>query len=253
MKYLSILLILIINQASWAQEYEFIGLIMVNDTIPITYRLNFEVKDNIVTGTSLSDEQGNYETKSIIKGTYIDHLFSFKETETLYTKASFENLDFCYISFNGDVKLNKKSPLIEGEFKGLFSDNVPCLNGSIKLRSLTEITKKQDKIFKKIEKSKRIQKILNEQGIKLPKKMISKEHVNLITKNQNTGVFWKGETLKMEIWDNGKIDGDIIDVFVDGKMILKNYQISTHVKTITLPLVKKQTEIKIISKVKLQL
>ncbi|MGY5352116.1 hypothetical protein ACXGQW_06070 [Wenyingzhuangia sp. IMCC45533] len=248
MKHFLTLFIFICSHSLWSQTYEFLGVVKVNDTIPVQYRINFVLKNNVINGTSITDEKGKYETKSVITGGYLNDTLHFKEIAILYTKADFEDLDFCYVHFKEKMKLSKNQKNIKGNFTGKFPDGTACLNGSLQLNSIGSILKAQKKILKKITKSKKIQQAFKENKIDVPDKIVSSNHINVIKKNQNTGIFWSHEVLKLEVWDNGQIDGDVIDLYVDDKIILRGFTISSQVKTINIPLNKKRTVIKVVSK-----
>lgn len=65
--------------------------------------------------------------------------------------------------------------------------------------------------------------------------------------NQNVNLFFKGNKVELKIWDVGKEDGDIIDLYQDDKILLKDYTTTKIIKIIPVSL-KSNTEFKISAK-----
>ena len=68
--------------------------------------------------------------------------------------------------------------------------------------------------------------------------------VNKLTKDQNMNVFWESEKVKIEIFDAGKEDGDIINLYNGSKVVLSNYKVTKEKKVITLDINSNNLEIK---------
>src|SRR6056300_914810 len=153
------LIFLLSCQSLFSQlDHEFIGGIKLNDSTVITYLINFSEKDGNVTGYSITDLLGPDETKNIIKGSYDVKTkeFSFKEDDIEYTKSEYLPQDFCYIHFNGKLKISNKSSFIKGRFNGLFKNNQACIDGEIHLVGSEQLYLKLNKLDQKIAKSKRV-------------------------------------------------------------------------------------------------
>lgn len=230
---------------SFSQKTEFLGIIKTIDSNLITYKISIEqnTKNDSIHGYSISDIGGPYETKSLIKGVFNRKTLSFKEYKTLYTKAKFNDLDFCYIDFKQKLKKLDDKTTIKGSFQGFFDDNSPCFDGNLTLKSISYINKKKEKIISKIQKSKRIQKILKKNN--LPTKNLNPNGLNIIKKGQNTGVFFDSENLVIEVWDNGQIDNDVINLYINSKKKLRNFSLIEHKEIIRYKLTKKTTILEI--------
>lgn len=240
------LLFLLSCQSLFSQlDHEFIGGIKLNDSTVITYLINFSEKDGNVTGYSITDLLGPDETKNIIKGSYDVKTkeFSFKEDDIEYTKSEYLPQDFCYIHFNGKLKISNKSSFIKGRFNGLFKDNQACIDGEIHLVGSEQLYLKLNKLDQKIAKSKRVDSITKTKVSLV--KMLDSIKTNSLKEGENTSVFWNSNKLVLEIWDAGKEDGDIVSIYVDGKLVLDKFMISHATKTIEVELRNKLTEIRI--------
>ena len=226
-------------------EHEFIGAIKLNDSTVISYLLNFSEKNGEVYGFSITDFLGPDETKNMIVGKYDadTKAFSFKENDIEYTKSKYLPQDFCFINFEGKLKLANKSSSIKGDFKGLFNNNEPCIDGEIHLMGSEHLYIKLNKLDEKVAKSKRIDSVTKANVSFV--KILDSLKTNSLKEGENTSVFWNSDKLTMEIWDAGKEDGDIISIYVDEQLVLENFTISHQVKSIAIDLPKKLTEIRI--------
>lgn len=226
-------------------DYEFFGVVRLNDNTIISYRMVFTETNGNISGFSVTDLQGEHETKNVIEGKYDKKTkrIEFKENDIIYTKSSIAEEDFCFLNFKGKLKLNSRKTKIEGDFLGFFSDGSNCINGSLKLIGNETLYKRLNKLNRKIKKTKRIDKKSKEKFN--AKKMLDSLRINTLKANEVTSVFWKEKQFKMIIWDAGKFDGDKVSIIINGKPILKNYKISHEKKEIVFDLKKKINSIEI--------
>lgn len=224
---------------SFAQvNYEFFGAIKLNgnDKTLITYRIVFEENNGKIAGYSITDLDGSHETKNTIEGTYDkkQKILTFQEKDILYTKSKFAQSSFCFVNFTGKVKLVDNNSKIDGNFKGLYKNKTKCIDGVINLVGSSKIYNLASKVNKKIQKSKKI-----DDQIKIksnPLAILDSLKINKLSKDQNLNVFWESKRIKIEIFDAGKEDGDIINIYHNGKVILENYKVKNEKKIISIPL-----------------
>ena len=154
------LLFFISNSFFGQANYEFFGILKLNGDSKsmISYRINFEEKNGKIKGYSITDLEGDHETKNVITGTYDakSKIFNFKENEILYTKSTFSQNSFCFINYVGKIKLVNKNSKLEGDFKGIFKNNSTCINGTLSLIGSDKIYEKLNTMSKKIQNSKKI-------------------------------------------------------------------------------------------------
>ena len=91
-----------------------------------------------------------------------------------------------------------------------------------------------NKVNKKLQKSKKIDEASKEKYNTI--KMLDSLKINKLSKDQNLNVFWESSTAKIEIWDNGQEDGDRINLFHNGKLILSDYLVSSTKKVLSVKL-----------------
>ncbi|MFI8604552.1 hypothetical protein ACIGCP_08815 [Cellulophaga baltica] len=226
-------------------EQEYLGVLKLNDSSFISYRLNFEIlKNNTVKGYSVTNMGGAHETKSYIEGIYDDkeNILSFNETGIEYTKSDITTYDFCYVHFTGKLKNSNGQQMLEGPFLGKYSDGVACINGDIMVKNMEKIEKIAKKADKKIQRSNKIADSIK-QKIDIMN-LIDFNGLNVLKADEKTTMFSKDASMKVTIWDAGKLDGDKISIFYNGKNIINNHAIQKDKKVITLQLKKGENLLK---------
>ena len=213
MKFRIILAIIFISQISNAQinTHKYLGTIILENNIPMSFSLDLIEKNGIVSGYSLTNHGTKDETKSEIQGVYFkeDKSFQLQETQIIYTKSEAPINSFCYIRMNLKQKNRFTKKQLEGNFTGNFLDSNECAKGKILLAEKSIIEKKIKKIEKKIEK-------------KLEKEEIIETKV--LKDGDNLNINWKAKYLTIKIWDSNQEDGDKINLEINSDVILDNYE-----------------------------
>lgn len=228
-------------------KFEYFGVLKLNGNSKtvISYRLFFELKAGSISGYSVTDLGGDNETKNSISGIYNSKskILKFKEDNILYTKSNFSEKSFCFINFEGKIKLTDNLTKIDGIFKGLYKNKNSCIDGTISLNGSDKIYKVLNKIENKIKNS----KLIDEQKKKEvnPITLIDNLKVNNLVKNQNLNVFVGSEEVFLEIYDAESEDGDVINLYQNGKLILSNYTILKKIKQFAINLENGQNLFKI--------
>jgi hypothetical protein len=225
--------------------YEYLGVIKLNDSAFISYKLDFEELDGIINGYSIADMGGSHETKSNIEGAYdkATNEFTFKELNIVYTKSPFAELDFCLVNFKGKLRNLKKNKAFSGDFKGLYQDNTSCLDGMIIMTNAEKVQQRVVKAQKKILKSKVVrQKVKDKINLKNTLDTLT---MSVVKKGENLNVFTKTRNVVISIYDAGKVDDDRINLYVDGELILEDYSILAERKEIPITITKEFTTIKV--------
>lgn len=247
--FLTILFYCFVNQMIGQNQYEYMGILRLNNKNSelISYRIVFTEKFGKIEGYSITDLAGDHETKNLITGEYnfATKILRFKETDLVYTKSPINTSDFCMVNFEGKVKLEQGKSKIDGKFKGLFTNEKPCISGSLILIGSEEVYHKMGKLDIKIQKS---NKVTAEEKSQLNTiSIIDSLRTNHLSKDQNVSLFWQKNSAIFELWDNGKIDGDQINVFVNNKLVLRNFTVSSKKEVLEVMLSPGKNEIKIVA------
>lgn len=227
------------------ERYEFFGALKLNgnDKELISYRVVFEVNKGVVSGFSITDLGGEHETKNKIVGTYDKKkkLLTFRESTIVYTKSKITKNSFCYVNFSGSVALDGKNPKLDDKFQGLFPDKSKCIDGTLQMIGAKKIIQTVKRVEKKIKNSKKVDEAVKERYN--PTKMMDSLTTNTLRPKQNLKVFTKDTFITVEIKDSGVEDGDIINLYVNGKIVLSNYTVKIAPKIVKIPLEQAETDI----------
>lgn len=136
-------------------EQEFIGFINTHDNAYIPYNLRFICNSFECVGYSISDLNGDNETKSEVYGqiNFTDNVIHFKEINTIYTKADYQSFDhICLIQFDLKIKRNLQDfkDQLKSKYIGFFEDGSVCSKGTINLTSSNKFLQKIEKLKNQI-------------------------------------------------------------------------------------------------------
>jgi len=248
MRYFYLFFILISNLEA-QNNFDFYGVISLNGKMDksISYHLVFTEKNGVINGYSLTDVSGDHETKNIVEGTYDakSRALQFKEKSIIYTKSPISQESFCFINYSGKIKLKSTTTNLNGNFKGFFNNNSPCIDGTLNLFGAAKVYELLAKIDKKIQKSKRVDAETKQKA--RPVQIFDSLQVNKLTSKQNLNIFNSNDNIKFDIWDNGKEDGDIINLYQNDKLILENYNLTKAKKSLAVKLDPKENIFKIVA------
>ena len=221
--------------------FEYMGVIKLNDSAFISYKLVFEEMDGTINGYSISDLGGPYETKSNIRGSYDQDTqdFSFNEYDIVYTKSPVDNFDMCLVHFSSSVRKLKTNKMFDGKFEGKYIDSKPCLSGDLFMTSIEIAQARAEKIDKKLQKSKRVSAEIKDKfsaGATVDTLIQSS-----IKKGENLNIFTKSKEVIFSIYDSGKVDNDRINLYINDKLVLENFSLTAKKQKIILTTIKDAT------------
>ncbi len=213
--------------AVYGQNYEFYGVVLLNGKKEnsIVYKISFVEKKGVISGYSLTDINGDHETKNTIAGTYDSKtkMITFQEKNIIYTKSPISASSFCFITYTGKINLSKEKSNISGPFKGKFPDGKKCIDGTMTLIGSNTVLKLVNKANKQIQKSKKLDEVEKEKYNTV--KIFDSLSVNQLVGAQNMNIFSSSEKVSFDIWDNEQEDGDIINLYHNNELILKNFEV----------------------------
>lgn len=237
-----ILLSTLVASGQKTESFDFIGTISVGDTLPLTYRLVLDISQGRVYGYTLTDFQGQHETKTILKGTYdyTNGQLEFIETELVYTKSIYQT-HLCYVVGHCTLSSKNKRAMLIGSFEGKYSNDKHCASGSISMVSASYIVKglkRAEKLAKALEKD----TLGNQVKSELEKIDYKK---TTLSNNQSIKYKWQSRSAELWLWDQGLEDGDKINLRVNGMLICNNYRLVNQKKRIPIVLSKPNNIIEI--------
>jgi hypothetical protein len=234
-RYFSVVFFIFFITKCFSQDYQFFGIIKLNDKIEqaIPYRIVFKENSGKVVGYSITDMTGDHETKTSLEGSYDKQKkwLTIQEKSMIYTKSKISANSFCYINFSGKVDLNSKSSKMQGKFFGNFPNKKRCIDGTLMLSSQGKVEKFLKKAESKINKSKEVDKATKEAV--QPTKVFDSIMVNRITKGQNLNVFSAKKEIQINVFDSRMDDGDMVNLYHNELLILKNHPATSKKHTIS--------------------
>jgi hypothetical protein len=194
----------------------FLGTLILSNNTPISFKLKIIEHKGIVSGYSITNIGTKDETKSQISGLYFksDKSFQLQETKIIYTNSEAPKNTFCYISMNLSFVGVLRKKRLEGTFRGNFLDSIECAKGKVILIEDAKIKKKIEKIKKIIEK-------------KYTEKYNDTNLINEIKVLKDGDEFLincQSKKITLIIWDANKQDGDKIELKINNKIILNDFE-----------------------------
>lgn len=230
---------LIVNVVAQQKGFELQGVLSVDSVQTISIKLIFDVDSNgNITGTSITDYEGEDKTISKIEGQFNPekNSLSFRETENVSTSSSAESSSFCFIEASGlQLRLQEGSTRVNGNFKGFFANGNPCASGLIKLQG------EQLKMPAKVEPVVAAKPGRAEQE-KLDNTKPKVELFNLgadgnteLTDGSSKNFRWKSDTVALDVWDQYEEDNDRVNIYFNGKLVYKSIEVKNRKRTFYFP------------------
>lgn len=232
------------------KKYTLKGYIAVPGGESFNYRLIFTDSSGIVDGYSITyQDVDTKETKALIKGS-IDrnkNTFSFKETEIVYNHGFESKVVICLVDATLKYEPINKGHVLTGPISSKDAANSYCGGGSISLVNddvlqllFSEQQMVKDTVAVPVVKAmpappqkpmKIVYDTVRRQAPVVPAALVDK-----ITSGDIKVYNWETDTLTIDIWDGGHIDGDIISLLFNEKPLLANYTLTKDKKQIKIPL-----------------
>ncbi len=168
----------------------------------VFFRLVFQIDNDIVSGYMYTDEQGNGETKSIIKGKINKKTkqIIFSETRKLLSKAKNNSDDLCYVTGHMLLELNPKISKLKGSFIENTDYNQKCRNGKISLISPDAFIKLNKYLnTKQITKVKPVIKKETKKHSKIIIPNFEVDKKTTIKDNEELTIYWTINNLKIVV------------------------------------------------------
>ena len=225
--------------------YEYMGVIKLNDSSFIPYKLAFEELDGQIQGYSMADLGGKHETRSNIKGRYNakEKVFSFAEYDIVYTKSPLGEVDMCLINFEGKMRNLEKTKAFSGSFKGLYPDKTACLDGMLIMSGSEQVIERVAKLDRKLQKSKKVSQELKDKIS--AKRTLDTLTMSVVRNNENLNIFTKTNNIVISIYDFGRVDNDRINLYVDDILILEEYAIEKEKKAIPVTIIGEVAKVRV--------
>jgi hypothetical protein len=200
----------------------FIGKIKITGGNTYPYALRFVIlPNNKIKGYSLTDTRGFNETKNRIIGSFdsINRKISFVEQAVLRSKVDTSSNTLCYIQSTLQIKLGKLGQELSGKFTGIsVSDKKPCGKGNITLNNVQGIKDLRARLY--FTEAYKPDQIIDS------KKSSDTSVVSIFSSDPKAFIF-TDRNIRLYVWDNRLLDGDQIDISLNGNYLEKKYSLTT--------------------------
>jgi len=222
-----------------SKNYTLNGLITVEDGETFTYKIVFTDSANVINGYSLTYLQKNNETKAAIVGT-IDRekrTLSFRETNIIYTQGYQSKMVMCLIDAKLKYTHSNNGNVLTGSLVSNEADNTACAKGTITFyddNALRAVFGKEEKMDTTIVVGKHHSDDTKPIIVAVPaaKPLVTDK----VTAGKGKAYDWHTDTIVIDIWDGGHIDGDMVTLLYNEKPILNNYVLTAQKKRLSIPI-----------------
>jgi hypothetical protein len=243
-KVVAVFCILLISLSAFSTAKDtlyYVGNIKVSKKTTYSYKLRFVIHDNnSITGYSLTDAGGIYETKTRITGKFdsIANTIYFEEQKVLRSRVDTVKSGLCFIQATLKFTKDKLFEKLSGKFVGKEPNKASiCGKGEIKLvntKKIKKIIDDGDKITNKKETEVIDSKTQN-----------ASESIKIFDDKPKSFLFKESEII-VTVWDNGIIDNDKISIIADNRYLLKEYTLEAAKKTISVKIPDNVDDIKLV-------
>lgn len=211
-----------------AKNNSYQGWITIDGT-KIKFSISYTVaSNNLISGTSITAQGTSDETKCKIKGKYNRKTGAiyFYETVVISSKAKYENLNFCLLTAKLSQRKTAKEIVYSGQVTGyLRGTKKKCASGAMIIKS-----------DRPTEPKPVTKKPISKPSKPLPKAIQHDVLYSNIKSKKSIQYIYTGSQNSLEIWDDIKQDGDRVSIYLDGKLLLSDYELQSNKKQILLPL-----------------
>lgn len=244
-----LVIFLLFFSSVFAQQKELKGYLGVEHGESFTYKLSFTDSFGYIKGYAYTWLDENKDVKAKVTG-FIDKknkTLSFKETEIVYNHGFESNTTICLINATLKFKEENGLKVFTGSISSSDASNVYCGQGTIRfmdnetLKNLFNDNETNEESPKDIVKRSTAKK-----PFKIIYDTISKSSINQnipqnnktekITSGTEKEYDWMSDSVILEVWDGGRIDGDMINILFNDSTILKRYALTQKRNRIVVPI-----------------
>lgn len=243
--FLTFLLTLSLN--GLAQKTTLSGAIVIDKTEVMSYTITYQLSDNnTLTGHSISDLNGEEETKSQITGSYNAkaQTMNFEEKKILHTKSKSPIDEFCLMKVQGKFEKKGGKTVFTGEFSAFNQDDdILCASGTLILlteKDMNALSAKAAKVIKKLPSADSL--ALAKEAAKADTLPWAR-NVFEMDNGKSAEIELKSNFIILELVDNRYQDGDKISVFKNGVKIISNLEMTNKVQSYRYEIGKNEKEV----------
>lgn len=218
-----------------------------------TYQLVFTDSAGYISGYAVTYLQKENDTRAAITGA-IDRkkkTLSFTETEIVYNNGFRSHAIICLIRSALTYRKEGSSFVLAGPVSSRDIGNASCSQGSVRFEDadvLEALFREEPSAPQPLQPATPPRVVVIDQTKPAQTQPaaaatpVSPQPVQ-ITEGREKIYDWQSDTIVFEIWDGGRIDGDVVSVRYNNATILDKYTLTKEKKRIILPLTGKGTDV----------
>ncbi len=222
-----------------APKYTLTGKIEMNTGEVFPYKIVFTESGGIIKGHSYTYKEPD-DTKAAITGSLDKHdrKLSFKETEIIYSHSIHTKAFMCLIDANTDYVQSAKGKMFKGPITSKEADHTACTGGIVtfdnpeEIKNIFDTHEKFDTVITMGRRPKE-PVIEKAQPAAQPEKELVTEK---ITNGVEKALDWHSDTVIIDVWDGGTVDGDKVTLKYNGKPLLEQYSLVKQKKQLRIPI-----------------
>ncbi len=211
------------------------------------YRIVFTESGGTIKGYSYTYKEPD-DTKASITGTLDrrERTLQFKESEIIYSHGFATKAFMCLIDANTAYLQGTHDRILKGSISSNEADKTACTPGTIvfnnqeELSNLFEYHEKFDTVITMGRKPKVVPPPVVEQQVSEPEKPLVTDR---ITMGIEKAYEWHSDTVVIDIWDGGTVDGDQITLDYNSTTWLSRYTLAKKKKQLKIPVSKVGTDV----------
>jgi hypothetical protein len=233
------LLYLIIAVPLCAQTYTLTGTLAMENGESFPYKLVITEHNGALEGYSLTYQEPN-EVKSSVSGTVnkAQHRLDFKEIDIIYSHEVHTNAFMCLI----DARLNYVmqpigGKVLTGTITSNETDHTSCTGGTVTFTNNADLKRLFNENYDTVITMKYHKRETPATPTTLPTEDKSvAPGIEKVTAGVDKSYQWHSDTVVVDVWDGGHIDGDMITVKCNGATYLSRYGLTATKRRIRIPL-----------------
>lgn len=229
------------------QQFILKGFLGVEGGESFDFKIAFRDSSGFLTGYSYTWLEEKKLVKASITGKIdrTNKTLSFRETEIVSNTGFQSNVTICLIDASLKYKNEDGHMSFSGPITSSDITNITCARGSITfpdndaLNKIFEKPERQDTLktaTRTIAKQQKPVRIIYDTARhEEPAKIPANEPDKITTGIEKTYQWWS-DTIILEIWDGGHVDGDIVSIYFNNEPVLEKYAINKSIKKVTIPI-----------------
>ncbi len=221
------------------KQYTLTGALVMQTGETFPYKIIFSDSGAGIKGFSLTYKEPN-ETKTTIRGKLDRQMrtLSFKEKDIVYSHNVQTKAFMCLVNANLEYVQDGSGKALKGAITSREADNTACTEGQIVFRDekeLQNIFSYHEQFDTVITMKKKVKAPVADvtPGEAIPQEPMTTEKV---TAGVDRSYDWHSDTVVVDVWDGGNVDGDRVTIQFNGKPVLTNYPLIKTKKQLKLPI-----------------